>query len=86
MFDPANELAVPIDLPGIYDTFDEARRATDAGARQEAYNKCFDIISEEVPLYPLFHKKVVTGYWAGLIEGFEPSPTTGLYFQNAKLK
>ena len=41
---------------------DEARRATDAGARQEAYNKCFDIIAEEVPLYPLFHKKVVTGY------------------------
>lgn len=65
---------------------DQARKATDAKTRQEAYNKCFDIISEEVPLYPLFHKKVVTGYWAGLIEGFEPSPTTGLYFQNAKLK
>ena len=28
MFDPANEPAVPIDLPGIYDTFDEARRAS----------------------------------------------------------
>ena len=65
---------------------DEARRATDAGARQEAYNKCFDIIAEEVPLYPLFHKKVLTGYWADKIEGFEPSPTTGLYFQDAKLK
>ena len=65
---------------------DEARKATDAGARQEAYNKCFDIIAEEVPLYPLFHKKVLTGYWADKIEGFEPSPTTGLYFQDAKLK
>ncbi len=65
---------------------DQARKATDAGARQEAYNKCFDIIAEEVPLYPLFHKKVITGYWADKIEGFEPSPTTGLYFQNAKLK
>lgn len=28
MFDPANEPAVPIDLPGIYDTLDEARRAS----------------------------------------------------------
>ena len=65
---------------------DEARRATDAGARQEAYNKCFDIIAEYCPLYPLFHKKVLTGYWADKIEGFEPSPTTGLYFQDAKLK
>lgn len=40
---------------------------------QEAYNKCFDIIAEEVPLYPLFHKKVLTGYWADKIEGFEPA-------------
>ena len=46
----------------------------------------FDIIAEEVPLYPLFHKKVITGYWADKIEGFQPSPTTGLYFQDAKLK
>ena len=37
-------------------------RATDAKTRQEAYNKCFDIISEEVPLYPLFHKKVCLLY------------------------
>ena len=28
MFDPSNEPAVPTDLPGIYDTFDEARRAS----------------------------------------------------------
>lgn len=27
MFDPANEPAVPIDLPGIYDTFDEGAPA-----------------------------------------------------------
>ena len=68
------------------DYLEQARKATDEGARQQAYNKCFDIIAEEVPLYPLFHKKVITGYWADKIEGFQPSPTTGLYFQDAKLK
>ena len=64
----------------------EARQAADATARQEALNKCYDLIAEEVPLYPLFHKDVITGWWDEKIEGFEPSPTTGLYFQNAKLK
>ena len=63
-----------------------ARKATDTATRQENYNKCFDLIAEEVPLYPLFHKQVLTGYWANKIDGFEASPTTGLYFQDAKLK
>ena len=61
-------------------------READSSKQQDLWNQCFDLLAEQVPLYPLFHKKVVTGYWAGLIEGFEPSPTTGLYFQNAKLK
>ncbi|WP_165050279.1 MULTISPECIES: ABC transporter substrate-binding protein [unclassified Adlercreutzia] len=64
----------------------DARKATDEAARQDAWNKCFDLISEEVPLYPLFHKQVTTGWWDEKIDGFEPSPTTGLYFQNASLK
>ena len=43
MFDPANEPAVPIDLPGIYDTFDEARRASFVNAmnyKQEGGKLC----------------------------------------------
>ena len=52
---------------------DQARKATDAKTRQEAYNKCFDIISEEVPLYPLFHKKVVTGYWPASSKASSPA-------------
>ncbi|MDO4290060.1 MAG: ABC transporter substrate-binding protein [Eggerthellaceae bacterium] len=63
-----------------------ARQAADAATQQEEWNTCFDIIAEEVPLYPLFHKDVITGWWDEKIEGFEPSPTTGLYFQDAKLK
>ncbi len=38
MFDPSNEPAVPTDLPGIYDTFDEARRASFVNAMNYKQN------------------------------------------------
>ena len=65
---------------------DQARKATDANTRQEAYNKCFDIISEEVPLYPLFHRQLATAYLADQIDGFVPIATTGLVFLGASVK
>ena len=64
MFDPANELAVPIDLPGIYDTFDEARRASFVNAmnyKQEGGKLCGYLCSYS----PL---ELVDAY------GFAPSP------------
>lgn len=40
MFDPANEPAVPIDLPGIYDTFNiEAVRAARLRAGRRALHE-----------------------------------------------
>ncbi len=63
----------------------QAREATGT-AQQDIWNKCFDLISEEVPLYPLFHRKLATGYQADKIAGFEPIATTGLVFLGAKVK
>lgn len=54
--------------------------------QQEAWNKCFDILSEQVPLYPLFHRKVATGYYADKIANFQPIGTTGLCFLGASTK
>ena len=51
MFDPANEPAVPIDLPGIYDTFDEARRASFVNAmnyKQEGGKLCGAVTGKEI--------------------------------------
>ena len=60
----------------------EGREKT-GDAQQQAWNKCFDIITEEVPLYPLMHKSVTTAWWPEALNGFKPVSTTGLYFLDA---
>lgn len=52
-------------------------------AQQSAWNDCFDIIAEQVPLYPLFHRQMVTGYYADKLTGYTPIGTTGLNFIGA---
>ena len=63
----------------------EAREAS-GSEQQELWNQCFDILAEQVPLYPLFHREVATGYQESQIEGFEPIATTGLVFLGASVK
>lgn len=51
--------------------------------QQSAWNDCFDIIAEQVPLYPLFHRQMVTGYYADKLTDYKPIGTTGLNFIGA---
>ena len=60
--------------------------ASEGDAQQQAWNECFDILSEEVPLYPLFHRKVSTAVKNDVFSNYEAIGTTGLSFINAKLK
>ena len=60
----------------------EARTST-GDTQQKAWNKCFDLIAEEVPLYPLMHKSVTTAWWPEKLQGFKPVSTIGLYFLDA---
>ena len=63
----------------------QAREAT-GSQQQEIWNQCFDLLAEQVPLYPLFHRELATGYQAATITGFEPIATTGLVFLDASAK
>ncbi|MFC9983940.1 ABC transporter substrate-binding protein [Microbacterium keratanolyticum] len=58
---------------------DAAVRET-GDAQQKSWNEAFDLLSDEVPLYPLFHRKLPTGWDADSLVGFAPVPTTGLSF------
>ena len=69
----------------LADLMQQAREA-DASKQQELWNKCFDILAEQVPLYPLFHRELATGYQPDKIAGFEPIATTGLVFLGASNK
>ncbi|CAM3504895.1 ABC transporter substrate-binding protein [Isoptericola cucumis] len=66
--------------------FAELQKLLDEGVQtsgveqQEAWKQSFDLISDEVPLYPLFHRKLPTAWDADQLQGFEPLPVTGLSF------
>lgn len=60
-----------------------AREEADAAKQQEIWNQCFDLIAENVPLYPLFHRRISTGFYEERLEDFEPISTTGLVFLGA---
>lgn len=49
-------------------------------AQQQKWNECFDLLSEEVPLYPLFHRSISTAYQESKLDGYKPIGTTGLDF------
>ena len=69
----------------LQDLMQQAREAS-GDEQQELWNQCFDLLSEEVPLYPLFHRQLATAYLADQIDGFVPIATTGLVFLDASVK
>ena len=56
---------------------------SDGSTQQTLWNQCFDLIAEQVPLYPLFHRQMLTGYYADRIADYKPIGTTGLNFIGA---
>ena len=59
---------------------DEGLRATDADEQQDIWNRTYDVLSENVPLYPLFHRKVPTAWNPESLVDFKPISLTGLSF------
>ena len=60
-------------------------RAANAAEQQSAWNQCFDLISEEVPIYALFHREIATAYDESAVVGFESIGTTGLALAETQL-
>lgn len=55
-------------------------------AQQKLWNEAYDLIAEQVPLYPLFHRNMITGYRADLLNNYVPISTTGLNFIGVSTK
>ncbi|MFE7504690.1 ABC transporter substrate-binding protein [Promicromonospora sp. NPDC057488] len=68
----------------LQDLLDEAVR-TEGDEQQELWNQAFDLISDEVPLYPLLHRQLPTAWDGARLAGFQPLPVTGLSFLDAGL-
>ncbi|GGK77761.1 ABC transporter substrate-binding protein [Ornithinimicrobium pekingense] len=59
---------------------DQGLQATDEQGQLDAWHQIFDLVSEEVPLYPLFHRKAPTAWDEESLVDFEPISLTGLSF------
>lgn len=58
-----------------------------SGDEQQAkWNEALDLISEQVPLYPLLHRQLPTAWNEDELENFRPVPTTGLSFLDVGVK
>ncbi|MET9350119.1 ABC transporter substrate-binding protein [Streptomyces termitum] len=61
---------------------DRAARSSDAAERTKLWNQAMDLISDEVPIYPILHRKLPTAWNDKALPGFSPLPTTGMSFLN----
>ncbi|WP_165241133.1 ABC transporter substrate-binding protein [Corynebacterium lizhenjunii] len=59
---------------------DEAIRAESDADRKKAWGKTFDVISDNVPLYPLLHRKSPSAWDESTLVDFKPIALTGLSF------
>lgn len=64
----------------VQDLLDQGLQALDETEQQEIWGQLFDLLSEEVPLYPLFHRRVPTAWNAETLVDFQPISLTGLSF------
>lgn len=69
----------------LTDLLNTALRET-GDAQQATWNQAFDLLSEQVPLYPLLHRQLSTAWDDEQLEGFAPVPTTGLSFLGVGVK
>lgn len=64
----------------VQDLLGESLSATDSEAQEATWVELFNLISEQIPLYPLFHRHVPTAWSGNTLTDFEPISLTGLSF------
>ncbi len=63
----------------VQDLLDKAGQAS-GDEQMDLWHQIFDVISEEVPLYPIFHRKTPTAFNPETLQNFKPIAVTGLSF------
>ncbi|MDO5629784.1 MAG: ABC transporter substrate-binding protein [Mobilicoccus sp.] len=64
----------------MQDLLDQGLRATEDSEREDSWGEAFDLLADELPLYPLFHRKAPTGWSGDTLVDFQPISLTGLSF------
>ena len=64
----------------VQSLLDQGLETTDAAEQEAIWGELFDLLSEEVPLYPLLHRKAPTAWDSSTLVDFQPISLTGLSF------
>lgn len=59
---------------------DRAVRTENHDEAKKYWGQAINIIADQVPLYPIVHRKLPTAWHGNELKGFQPLPTTGLSF------
>ena len=69
----------------LHDLMNQAFKA-EGSEQKDLWKQCFDLLSEEVPLYPIVHRQVVTAFLEDKVNNFLPIGCTGLQFKGVSAK
>jgi peptide/nickel transport system substrate-binding protein len=64
----------------VQDLLAQGLETTDTAEQEATWGELFDLLSEQVPLYPLFHRKAPTAWDGTTLVDFQPISLTGLSF------
>lgn len=64
----------------VQSLLDQGLASADPAEQKATWGELFDLLSEEVPLYPLFHRKAPTAWDSSTLVDFQPISLTGLSF------
>lgn len=64
----------------------QARETADEGLQRQLWEQCFEIISTEVPLYPVAFMDAGTAWRTGALRGFAPLTTDGVDLLGVSLR
>ncbi|WP_304502125.1 ABC transporter substrate-binding protein [Brachybacterium sp. FME24] len=64
----------------VQDLLTQGLETADAAEQETVWGQLFDLLSNEVPLYPLFHRKAPTAWAPTTLVDFKPISLTGLSF------
>lgn len=59
---------------------DDGAKETDRKKQLATWSQIYDLVSDQVPLYPLLHRKLPTAWDQNALSGFKPIAMTGLSF------
>lgn len=74
------------DYKTVQTKLDEAATTDDRDKAKAAWGEVINIVAEQAPLYPVFHRQLPTAWDEDKLQGFKPLPTTGLSFVGVTTK